>query len=183
MFQKSAKRLKDKIQGRDSLIAEITQSTVSLLIQNGIHPKYNIISSQWEKFCDLALLTCLHRWSLESKTKAISERPHCIIWRYEQGPLSCQWNLHLVAFFLTKSINPNINWKLGILKMWIKMISGPLLLLSKKIHSFTRIFAYQFTVYFTYASIVIFTFQVLYILWSSPELHECFFEMWNAYVK
>lgn len=68
------KRLKDKIQGRDSLIAEITQSTVSLLIKNGIQPKYNIISSQWEKFCDLALLTCLHRWSLESKTKAISEK-------------------------------------------------------------------------------------------------------------
>ena len=58
-------------------IADVTKDrkgAVSLLIQNGIHPKYNIISSQWEKFCDLALLTCLHRWSLESKTKAISEK-------------------------------------------------------------------------------------------------------------
>lgn len=126
-FRNQQKRLKDKIQGRDSLIAEITQSTVSLLIQNGIHPKYNIISSQWEKFCDLALLTCLHRWSLESKTNHISERA-CILILYGiwTRVLYHVNETYLSSIFLTKSINPNINWKLGILKMWIKMISGPL---------------------------------------------------------
>lgn len=70
----SKKDWRTRYKGEIHWFAEITQSTVSLLIHNGIHPKYNIISSQWERVCDLALLTCLHKWSLESKTKAISEK-------------------------------------------------------------------------------------------------------------
>lgn len=86
------------------------KSTMSLLIWNGIHPKY-VISTQWEKVCDLALLTCLHRWSL--KNKAFFEKTalyYIEIWTGVLYHMNETYNW--VDFSsLTKTTNPNFNWK------------------------------------------------------------------------